>query len=208
MNYELKILTLFALLLGLSASVGAQTPQQQQTKRVYTEDKPLIYEDVWDLWPYCFLNENGQPDGFNVELIQMICSELNIPYKIRLTSRQEAFNDLRDGRSDLTMALSAGYHDDYGQYGENTITLFTQSVATPKSKPVEIYNFKDLGKHRVIVNDNSLSHHLMRDYGWGDNAIATKDNGDEVVSTLKVSTHARLRGNPTLRKWGAHSYCI
>ena len=32
-------------------------------------------------------------------------------------------------------------------------------------------------------------------------AIATKDNGDEVVSTLKVSTHARLRGNPTLRKW-------
>ena len=38
--------------------------------------------------------------------------------------------------------------------------------------------------------------------------IATKDNGDEVVSTLKVSTHARLRGNPTLRKWGAHSYCI
>ena len=138
---------------------------QEQPQRTYTAEHPLIYEDVWDLWPYCFLNEKGEPDGFNVELIKLIFKELGIPYTIKLTSRQEAFNDLKAGKSDLTMALSAGYHDEYGQYGQNTITLFTQSVATPKSKDIEIYNFKDLGKHKVIVNDNSLAHRLMGDFG-------------------------------------------
>ena len=203
MNKINRILILAVVLLGLSASVGAQTQPPQPSRHIYSEDKPLIYEDVWDLWPYCFLNENGQPDGFNVELIRLICSELNIPYKIRLTSRQEAFDDLRDGRSDLTMALSAGYHDEYGQYGENTITLFTQSVATPKSKPVEIYNFKDLGKHRVIVNDNSLSHHLMRDYGWADNAIATKDIKG-AIQQLSADEEGQIVWNTLSLKWIIH----
>lgn len=39
-------------------------------------------------------------------------------------------------------------------------------------------------------------------------AIATKDNGDEVVSTLKVSAHAPVSGIPTLGKWGARHYYI
>lgn len=34
-------------------------------------------------------------------------------------------------------------------------------------------------------------------------AITTKDSGDEVVSTLKVSTTPGS-GSPTLRKWGSH----
>ena len=64
---------------------------QEQPQRTYTAEHPLIYEDVWDLWPYCFLNEKGEPDGFNVELIKLIFKELGIPYTIKLTSRQEAF---------------------------------------------------------------------------------------------------------------------
>lgn len=39
-------------------------------------------------------------------------------------------------------------------------------------------------------------------------AIATKDNGDEVVSTLKVSAPPQSWGTPTLREWGAHNYHI
>ena len=38
------------------------------TTRTYTTSHPLIYEDAWDLWPYVFLNENGEPDGYNIDL--------------------------------------------------------------------------------------------------------------------------------------------
>ena len=189
-----------AILFYLIAFVPLGVTAQRDRHRSYTAENPLVYEDVWDLWPYCFLNENGQPDGFNVELIRLIFQELNIPYTIKLKSRQEAFNDLRDGKSDLTMALSAGYHDEYGQYGRNTITLFTQSVATPKGKPVEIFNLKDLGKHKVIVNDNSLSHHLMIDYGWGENAIPTKDIKG-AIQNVSADEDGQIIWNTLSLKW-------
>lgn len=199
LNKAIAIGVFFALPLTITA--------QNAKERIYTEDKPLVYEDVWDLWPYCFLNENGEPDGFNIELIRLILKELDIPYTIKLKSRQDAFNDLRDGKSDLTMALSAGYHDEYGQYGQNTITLFTQSVATPKNKPIEIYNLKDLGKYKVIVNDNSLAHHLMEDYGWLDNAIPTKDIRG-AIRTLSVNEEGQILWNTLSLKWIIHQYQI
>lgn len=105
---------------------------------------------MWDLWPYAFLNENGEPDGFNVELIRMLLGELKIPYVIKLKGKQDAFEDLRDGKSDLILGLSAGYHDAYGLYSENPVTLFTQSVASPKDRPVEIHSFKDLSNLRFM----------------------------------------------------------
>ena len=54
---------------------------------VYSEQRPLVYEDAWDLWPYVFLNENGEPDGYNIDLLKMIFKELDIPYIIRLRPR-------------------------------------------------------------------------------------------------------------------------
>ena len=190
----------FCFLFFQPVHIFAQASAHKGGRGAYTEENPLVYEDVWDLWPYCFLNEYGKPDGFNVELIRLIFKELDIPYVIKLKSRQEAFNDLRDGKSDLTTALSAGYHDEYGQYGQSTITLFTQSVATPKSKPIEIYNLKDLGKYKVIVNDNSLSHHLMHDYGWDDNAIPTKDIKG-AIQQLSATEEGQILWNTLSLKW-------
>jgi len=134
-----------------------------------------VYEDSWDLWPYSFLNDKGEPDGFNIDLIKMMMKELGIPYVIKLKPQQEAFQDLKAGKSDLTLGLAVGFHDEFGLYGRNAITLFTQSVVTPKSKPVEIKTFRDLNKPglKVIVNDSSLCHHLMLDYGWTEHAIVS-----------------------------------
>ena len=149
----MRILLLTALLWTLTTTVSAQ-------QRVYDAEHPLVYEDAWDLWPYAFLNEQGEPEGFNIDLIRLVMEELRIPYVIRLKPAAEAINDLRQGKSDLTFCVVAGYNEDGGPYSTDALTLFTQSVVTPKSKPLEIKNFRDLGKHRVIVNDSSLCHHM------------------------------------------------
>ena len=164
------------LLLSVHLSLAAAFAQSQ-APRVFTVDNPLVYEDVWDLWPYSFLNDNGDPDGFNVDLIRLIMTELDIPYVIRLKPSSEAFRDLKEGKSDLMLALAVGFHDEFGLYSKNAVTLFTQSVVTPKGRSVEIKAFRDLGKPglKVIVNDSSLCHHLMIDYGWGANALPDKD---------------------------------
>ncbi len=182
---------------------------QSDTTRVFSVNNPLIYEDVWDLWPYSFLNDNGDPDGFNVELIRLIMKELDIPYEIRLKPSSEAFRDLKEGKSDLMLALAVGFHDEFGLYSKNAVTLFTQSVVTPKSRPVEIKAFRDLGKPglKVIVNDSSLCHHLMIDYGWGANALPDKDIG-EAIQRVSATGEGQIVWNTLSLKWLMNRYHI
>ena len=203
MKQNLYLLLMAVLLLLPCSSVKAQP----ENIRDYTERHPLVYEDVWDLWPYSFLNENGKPDGFNVDLIRLLLDELEIPYVIKMKSSQEAFRDLRDGKSDLMMGLAVGFHDEYGQYSQNAVTLFTQSVATPKASEVQIHRFKDLGNHKVIVSDSSLCHHLMIDYGWAQNAIPSTDIKE---SLLEVSTEGegQVVWNDLSLKWLMRKYQI
>ena len=40
----------------------ADSVENRDSIHVYDVEHPLIYEDAWDLWPYVFLNEKGEPD--------------------------------------------------------------------------------------------------------------------------------------------------
>lgn len=196
------------LLLGVILS-SSSAIAQNITNREFTEQDPLVYEDAWDLWPYAFLNDNGEPDGFNIDLIRLMMKELDIPYTIKLRPQQQAFEDLRDGKSDLMLGLAVGFHDEYGLYGNNAITLFTQSVAAPKDKPIEIKTFRDLGKEgvKVIVNPNSMSYHLMIDYGWADNAIPKSDLR-EVIQQVSAHEDGQIVWNTLSLKWLMNRYHI
>lgn len=195
-----KSIILFIL---FSISISAQA----DSTRVYTQEHPLVYEDAYDLWPYSFLNEKGLPDGYNIDLIGLLMDKLNIPYIIKLKPQQEAFQDLKSGVSDLTLGLAAGFHDEYGRYGRNAITLFTQSVATPKSSPVAIKTFRDLSKPdvKVIVNDSSLCYHLMLDYDWDEHIIVSNDI-KEAIQQVNDKEEGQIVWNTLSLKWLIQHY--
>ena len=49
-----------ALILLIVLNFSPLTAQaQNDSTTVFTVERPLVYEDAWDLWPYTFLNENG-----------------------------------------------------------------------------------------------------------------------------------------------------
>lgn len=203
-NWQRLSSLLFFAILSLTTMAA-----KSDSTRVYTEQNPLVYEDAWDLWPYAFLNDNGEPDGFNIDLIRLIMKELNIPYIIKLRPQQQAFEDLRDRKSDLMLGLAVGFHDQYGLYGNNAITLFTQSLAAPKGKPTDIKTFRDLGKEgiKVIVNPNSMSYHLMIDYGWEENAIPSSDLR-EVIQQVSAHEDGQIVWNTLSLKWLMNRYHI
>lgn len=180
---------------------------QSDTTRVFSVNNPLIYEDVWDLWPYSFLNDNGDPDGFNVDLIRLLMKELNIPYVIRLKPSSEAFRDLKEGKSDLMLGLAVGFHDEFGKFSKNAVTLFTQSVVTPKNKEVVIKRFRDLSNHQVIVCDSSLAYHLMLEYGWSENAIPVGDMS-EAIQEVSAKEEGQILWNTLSLKWLMQRYHI
>ena len=194
------------LLLSVHLSLAVAFAQSDAT-REFSVDHPLIYEDVWDLWPYSFLNDNGDPDGFNVDLIRLIMKELDIPYVIRLKPSSEAFRDLKEGKSDLMLGLAVGFHDEFGKFSKNAVTLFTQSVVTPKNKEVVIKRFRDLSNHKVIVCDSSLVYHLMLEYGWGENAIPVGDMS-EAIQEVSAKGEGQIVWNTLSLKWLMNRYHI
>ena len=172
----------------------------KQTARVYDEDHPLVYEDAWDLWPYSFLNDTGEPVGYNIDLIKLIFKELNIPYRIKLKPTQNALNDLKTGRADLMCAMDAHFHNEYAQYGKSVIQIFTHSVVHSKSEPVAVKTVDDLASQQVIVHTGSFSHHLMMERGWGENAIPY-DDMQEAVQYVHNQKGAQIVWNTMSLKW-------
>lgn len=174
---SLAIIALFGVMVASATSV-------RDNVREYTEEHPLVYEDSWDMYPYAFLNEKGQPDGYNVEVVRMILKELHIPYEIVLKPVVKNKSDLDEGKADLIIVRSTGFFNRFGYYSRNSLSLITMSMATPIGKPVNIKTFSDLGKNQVTVLDSGMVHRLMIDYDWSDNAIPVKDINDAI---LKVS---------------------
>ena len=180
-------------ILGVSA-------QETDTTRVFTTEHPLVYEDAWDLWPYAFLNENGEPVGYNIDLLKLIFKELNIPYTIKLKPTSEALNDLKAGNADLMCGMDAHFHDDYAIYGKSVIQLFTHSIVHQKGVKPVINNVKDLANHRVIVHSGSFSHHLMIRRGWGNNAVPY-DDMQEAVQKAHLDPNSQIVWNTLSLKW-------
>lgn len=143
--------------------------------REFTEEHPLVYEDSWDLWPYAYLNDNGDPVGYNIDLLKLIFKRLGIPYQIKLRPTSLALNDLKAGRADVMCGMDAHFHNDYAQYGKSVIQIFTHSVLHRKSEPVTVKTVEDLAHQKVLVHDGSFSHHLMIRHGWGNNAVPYND---------------------------------
>ena len=182
------------------------TSAQADGKRLYTKDNPLVYEDTWNLWPYSFLNEHGEPEGYNIDLLKLMMSKLDIPYVIKLKSRQEVLEDLKSGKCDLTVYMTTELYKG-ALYGKSPIMLFTQSVATPKNKPVTIKTFRDLNKkgQKVMVYENSLCHQLMLDYGMITNAIVKSDMS-EVIKRVNDRGEGQIVWNTLSLKWLIYNY--
>ena len=93
----LRVFSSFALLVATLLLPQLAVADEKEATRQYDNRHPLIYEDAWDLWPYSYLDEQGHPVGYNVELVKLLCDRLNIPYVVRLKPTREAFAVMLSG---------------------------------------------------------------------------------------------------------------
>ena len=194
--FTLSLLHLFTL------PASAQTAD---STKVFSEEHPLIYEDAWDLWPYVFLNENGEPDGYNIDLLKMIFRKLDIPYIVKLKPTLEAQADLKNGKSDLMLRMDASFSRGNSLYSNTVVQLFTHSVVSPKSMEEVLHTGKDLKGHQVIVHEGSFSHHMILDEGWTKD-IRAYDDMKEAIQKLRNDEQGVIVWNTMSLKWLMRKY--
>jgi ABC-type amino acid transport substrate-binding protein len=74
--------------------------------------KPWVYVGDADFEPYDFLDANGRPTGFNVELVRALARDAGVEVEIRLGHWNEVRADFDAGRADL---ISLTYSEERGQ---------------------------------------------------------------------------------------------
>jgi len=188
------------VLLSSLYTINTYASQNGDSIRTFTETQPLVYEDAWDLWPFAFLNEYGEPVGYNIDLLKLICKELDIPYIIKLKPTIDALNDLKSGQADLMCAMDADFHNDYGQYSKSVIHIFTHSIVHRNDEPVKVHDIKDLAHTKVIVHNGSFSHYLMKSRGWSNNAIPYEDM-QEAIQRVHSAREGQILWNTLSLKW-------
>jgi PAS domain S-box-containing protein len=182
-------------------SLGITHAQQNKDSIVvYNDKRPLIYEDAWDLWPYVFLNENGEPDGYNIDLLKMIFKELDIPYEIRLRPTLEAQKDLKEHKSDLMLRMDADFARHNSSYGRTIVQIFTHSLVKPKGQAVNARNGKELSRYPVIVHDKSFSHYKLKENGWA-KEIIPYDDMKEAIQNVSTENNGIILWNSMSLKW-------
>lgn len=133
----------------------------QEQSKTYTKDHPLVYEDLWDMAPYSYLDENGMPNGYNIDLVKIVLDRLGIPYVIKLYHSDEVFDDIRSRKADLGIGMYAPYHFGRGHFGKSVITLFTQSIAKPKKDTKVIKGLSDLKGEKIYMRPSSFAYSEM-----------------------------------------------
>ena len=101
-----RMVSVLTVLFTLHSSLFTLSAQQIHE---YTEDQPLVIVSDWEFPPYEFSNDKGEPDGYNIEVLNIILDRLHIPHRYVMQEWYMATETFERREADLIFALSFNY---------------------------------------------------------------------------------------------------
>lgn len=200
---------LITIILILSACIPLTVhalPYIGSTTREYTQQNPLVYVDAWEKWPYAFINDDGEPDGFNVEVVRIMAKRLNIPCTIRLCSQADAHSELQTGKADLSFGVNAGYNAEFGRFGKEPVCYFENALVQYRADSVGPYKLEQLRDIPFCVKKNSRAFYFVMNNGFSDTLVTAVDNVGNAVLKLSIEKRGAVLWNTMMLKWLVNKY--
>ncbi|TPE54155.1 transporter substrate-binding domain-containing protein [Maribrevibacterium harenarium] len=110
--------------------------------------------------PYEFLDENGEPAGYNVDLTYAIAEVMGFDIKLVMTDWESAYSGLLSGKYDVLQGIA--YSDERAQRIRFSAphSIVNQSLFARKDGP-KISDVSELDQHEVIVQNASIMHEYL-----------------------------------------------
>ncbi|MBR1934092.1 MAG: transporter substrate-binding domain-containing protein [Prevotella sp.] len=148
-------LLLLFLLLWLSPSAQAQLAGK------YTNSKPLVIVGDWELPPYEFTNNYGQPTGYHVDLLHTILGQMHIPHEFVLKEWSQATEMFEKGDAGLILDPMFRYHS-LPYYTSHTILNYYKIKVASRRDARPIQSFDQLKKAQgVVLKSNDMVAHKV-----------------------------------------------
>ena len=135
-----KLLAVVGLLLAQWSVMGTTSAVAQ---RQYTKEKPLLIGCQWDFPPYEFNANNGQPAGYDVDLLDLILNELDIPHEYTSMGKHKLFEAYDQGKVDLIVSPVPKKYK-VGSYSSRHVISYYRVQAAARSAARPIKSWKDL----------------------------------------------------------------
>ncbi|AKN30106.1 diguanylate cyclase [Clostridium carboxidivorans P7] len=165
-------------------------------------DRTITIGDDKDYPPYSFIDEKGNPSGFDIELAKAAAEAMGFKVKIKLGVWNDIRNELESGKIDAIagMFYSKDREKNYSFTTKSTISR--ADVFTRNGKSVK--NISDLKGKTVVVEADEISEEYLKKQNLGINFIevSSSENALKLVSMNKYeySVVPTVIGNYFIKK--------
>ena len=116
----------------------------------YTDERPLIIAADWDFRPFEFLNTDGKPSGYNIEVLDLILTQKKIPHKFVMQEWHTVNKMFVRHDADLIHALYFSYRGHPYMTTKKYINYYTLRAARHKDTP-PLFSLKNLTEEDTLM---------------------------------------------------------
>lgn len=180
-----QLFLIAALLIGLlwllnnNIPAKAQTPSPASDQTVNPQGNSQVVRVGGSAVnpPYEYL-ENGQPTGFNIDLIQAVSREMGFDTEITLTTPEQARQDLLDGKVDMLAGLAYSTNRDSQFDFSVPITYSSFNLYVRSDSPVN--SLEEIRGKEIIVQSGSVAHDYLVEERFTSKIILVSDHADAI----------------------------
>ncbi len=139
--------------------------------------KPLIVGGDRDYPPYEFINRDGKPAGYNVDLTRAIAEVMGLQVEFRLGGWSEQLSDLKAGRIDLLQGVSWSESRAASIAFTPPHTIVNHAIFARKETPA-VSSLEELRGKRVTLHRDGIMHEQLSTMGYGGDLVPTPTPAD------------------------------
>ncbi|RMC99842.1 diguanylate cyclase [Clostridium autoethanogenum] len=149
-------------------------------------DRTIIIGDDKDYPPYSFIDQNGNPTGFDVELAKAAAEAMGFKVKIKLGVWSEVRNELENGKINVISGMS--YSKDREKlYSFTTKTSITSAdIFTKNGKSIR--NISELRGKTVVVQAKEISEEYLKKQNLNINFIEVHSS-EEALKLISMNKY-------------------
>lgn len=149
------------------------------------ESRKLIIRGDSAFPPYEFINDKGEPDGFNVDLTRAVMEELNLPYELQLANWSTVLHDFENREVDLVTGVAKSETRGDNLQLSHAHSYIDYIFVCRKNEPIQ--SVRDLAKKKIIVQRYALPYKKLMEMNFGENLIVV----DDMMEGLKMLSEGK-----------------
>ncbi|MFO7999599.1 MAG: transporter substrate-binding domain-containing protein [Marinilabilia sp.] len=202
----LSFVLLFGIEIIYSQEVDLNDEDPYLNELIYPEwqDSVLTVTGDYNYPPYEFINEEGEPDGFTVDIVKAVAEVMNLKTEINLQSWTDVRYAIENGKVDMVTGM---YKTPARERKiDFTIPHFisSYSVFVREDSPIKLT--EEIHDKVILVQKEDLGHDYVVENNMGKNIITYPDVEDPFIKLSEgvgdCVVHSRLQGIRVIEEYG------